>query len=135
MKPWILVGVSEALLGVAVQSQMIPDSMVSIFAQLPLVAVIIWLQLQNQKWLKSMLDTQREALHAIYEANTKSLNDAHESRNKFLNTLLGQIETQQNKMSYQLDELTKQVALFGATLSEVGKVDDVIDRLLAEIRK
>jgi hypothetical protein len=124
MKPWLFLGVSEVLVAVSAQTNILPENLISIFVQLPLVAVIIWLQLQNQKWLEHMLEVQRSSLKSIYEG-----------QNAFLDTLLKQIDDKQNKMVDQIEYLGKMVALLHATVSEVVKVDDVIDRLLGEIRR
>ena len=124
MRPWFFLGVSELVVGVAAQAQAIPENLISIFAQLPLVAVIIWLQLQNQKWLEHMLEMQRNSIKEIYDG-----------QQVFLTALLAQMEAKQNKMSDGIERLTQQVALFGATLEEAVNVKDVIDRLMGEIKK
>ena len=69
-----------------------------------------------------MLEVQRESIVSIYEG-----------QQTFMNALLGQMETKQNKMSDRIELLTQQVAITGATVSELSKVDDVIDRLMEKI--
>ena len=122
MKPWLFLGISEAALTAAAQAQLIPDNLINIFAQLPLVAVIIWLQLQNQKWLEHMLEVQRTSIKEIYAG-----------QQGFLTALLGQIEAKQNKMADLIELLTKEVAMFRATLGEAVNVKDVVDQLLEKI--
>ncbi|KKM93536.1 hypothetical protein LCGC14_1207430 [marine sediment metagenome] len=124
LKPWLFVGVSEALIGALAQTQIIPESMISIFAQLPLVAVIIWLQLQNQKWLERMLEVQRNSIKEIYDG-----------QQVFLTALLQQMDVKQTKMADRIELLTQQVALFRETLGEAINIKDVIDRLMEEINK
>jgi hypothetical protein len=91
---------------------------------LPLVAVIIWLQLQNQKWLEHMLEIQRNSIKEIYAG-----------QQSFLNQLLGQIEAKQNKMADRIELLTQEVAMFRATLGEAVNVKDVVDQLMERIQK
>lgn len=122
IKPWLFVGLSEASVVALAQSEMLPNNVINILAQVPLVAVIIWLQLQNQKWLEHMLKVQRESIISIYEG-----------QQKFMNALLSQVEQKQNKMSDHIERLTQQVAITGANVSELSKIDDVIDRLLEKI--
>lgn len=122
LKPWLFVGASEVLLTALAQSQMIPDNLIGILAQVPLVAIIIWLQIQNQKWLEHMLEVQRESIVSIYEG-----------QQKFVNALLSQAGQKQDKMSNLLELLTQQVAITGATVGEMAKVDDVIDRFMEKI--
>lgn len=124
MKPWLFVGLGELALGAAAQAPIIPDNFINIFAQLPLVAVIIWLQMQNQKWLERMLEVQRTSIKEIYDG-----------QQVFLTALLAQMEAKQNKMADRIELLTQQVAVFGATLGEAVNVKDVIDRLMGEIKK
>ena len=124
LKTWLFVGVSEALIGALALTQIIPESMISIFAQLPLVAVIIWLQLQNQKWLEHMLEIQRNSIKEIYDG-----------QQVFLTALLQQIDAKQSKMADRVELLTQQVALFRETLGEAINIKDVIDRLMEEINK
>lgn len=124
MKQWLLVGLGGLAVGTAAQAQIIPDNFINIFAQLPLVAVIIWLQMQNQKWLERMLEVQRTSIKEIYDG-----------QQVFLTALLSQMEAKQNKMADRIELLTQQVAVFGATLGEAVNVKDVIDRLMGEIKK
>jgi hypothetical protein len=124
LKPWLFFGITELTIRAAAQAQIIPESIISIFAQLPLVAVIIWLQLQNQKWLEHMLEIQRNSIKEIYAG-----------QQTFLNQLLGQIEAKQNKMADRIELLTQEVAMFRATLGEAVNVKDVVDQLLEKIKK
>jgi hypothetical protein len=124
LKPWLFLGITELTISAAAQAQIIPESLISIFAQLPLVTVIIWLQLQNQKWLEHMLDVQRKSIKEIYAG-----------QQTFLDQLLGQIEAKQTKMADRIELLTQEVAMFRATLGEAVNVKDVVDQLLEKIKK
>lgn len=117
MKPWLLFGAGELAITGLTQAQILPENLLSILIQLPLVAVIIWLQIQNQKWLEHMLEVQRNSLKEIY------------------GMLLAQMEAKQNKMSDRIELLTQQVAMFGATLGEAVNVKDVVDRLMDQMKK
>ncbi len=122
LKPWLLVGAAETLVAALAQSQMLPDNLINILAQVPLVAVIIWLQLQNQKWLEHMLEVQRSSIVSIYEG-----------QQKFMNALLTQLETKQNSMIDRIELLTQQVALTGATVAETTKLDEMLNTLMDRI--
>lgn len=124
LKPWLFVGLGELVVGTAAQAQIIPDNLINIFAQLPLVAVIIWLQLQNQKWLEHMLEVQRNSIKEIYAG-----------QQTFLTALLSQIEAKQNKMADLIELLTQEVTMFRATLGEAVNVKDVVDQLMEKIQK
>lgn len=124
LKPWLFVGLGELVVGTAAQAQIIPDNLINIFVQLPLVAVIIWLQLQNQKWLEHMLEVQRNSIKEIYAG-----------QQAFLLALLNQIEAKQNKMSDQITGVEKQLNIFGAMLAEVASMDDLVERLMERLRK
>jgi hypothetical protein len=122
MKPWLFLGASEGAITLAAQAQLIPENLLSILARLPLVAVIIWLQLQNQKWLERMLKIQRESIKEIYDG-----------QNKFLDNLLRQIEAKQEQMTNNVDNLKDEVAMMRATLGEAINVKDVVDQLVDRI--
>lgn len=124
MKPWLFLGVSELAITGLTQAQILPENLLSILIQLPLVAVIIWLQIQNQKWLEHMLEVQRKSLKEIYGQQQETLN-----------MLLAQMESKQNKMSDRIELLTQQVAMFGATLGEAVNIKDVVDRLMDQMKK
>jgi hypothetical protein len=124
MRPWLVFGTTEVAVIVAAQTSVIPDNLLLLLTNLPIVALVVWLQLQNQKWLEHMLSIQRESLKSIYEG-----------QNQFLDMLLNQMESKQDRMIKQLEDLTNSIEILRGTISEVAKVDDVIDRLLLEIRK
>jgi len=122
LKPFLFVGLGEVLVSAA--AQVLPDNLISILAQIPLVAVIIWLQLQNQKWLEHMLEVQRNSIKEIYDG-----------QKVFLTALLSQMDAKQTKMVDKIELLTQQVALFRETLGEAINIKDVIDHLMEEINK
>jgi hypothetical protein len=76
------------------------------------------------KWLDKMLEAQRLALKEVYDSNQI-----------FLSGLLGQIEAKQNKMADRIELLTQQVALINATVSELAKMDDVVERLMDKLER
>jgi hypothetical protein len=124
MRPWLVFGVTETAVIIAAQTSVIPDNLLLLLTNLPIVALVVWLQLQNQKWLEHMLSIQRESLKSIYEG-----------QNQFLNTLITQMENKQNEMASQLGSLTNRIEILRGTVSEVAKIDDVVDRLLLEIKR
>ena len=122
MRTWLLFGASEALLTLAAQTQLLPDNLIGILAQLPLVAVIIWLEMRNKQWLEHMLAVQRQSLKEIYD-----------SRNAFLDTLLKSVDSRQTEMRDQVERMENQMVIFAGMLAEVAKMDDLVDRLMDKI--
>ena len=113
-----MVGLRIGVAGI-IQTQILPDSIISIMVQLPLVALIIWLQLQNQKWIEHMLEVQRVSLKGVYEG-----------QNKFLDNRLGQIEGRQKEIVNSVDKLKDEISIMRATLGEAVNVKDVVDQLM-----
>jgi ABC-type transport system involved in cytochrome bd biosynthesis fused ATPase/permease subunit len=124
MKPWLVFGTTEAVIMIAAQTTAIPENLLLLLTNLPVVVLVVWLQLQNQKWLEHMLTIQRESLKSIYEG-----------QNHFLDMLLNQMENKQDAMIKQLQHLTSSVEILRGTVSEIAKIDDVVDRLLLEIKR
>jgi uncharacterized protein YlxW (UPF0749 family) len=120
-----VMGGTIAYLGTGLlQGAILPDSLLRIFEDFPLLAIFLYSLYYLLKWMERMLEIQRSTIKEIYD-----------EQQVFLTTLLSQIEQKQNKMADRVELLTQQVAMFGATLSEVTKVDDVIERLLERIDK
>jgi len=126
---------SEILLSILAQAELMPDSLFSIIAQLPLVAVIVWLWLQTDKrqredneksreWLEHMINVQRESIKEIYAGNTD-----------FLNTLISQIDAKQAFTSDRVELLTQQLAINTATVNEIAKVDSVVNELIDRLER
>jgi hypothetical protein len=88
-----------------------------------MVAIIIWQQIQHQKWLEHMLKTQRESLTGIYN-NQQAL----------LTKMIEQMAERHEAMDRHIDELARQMALMAATLKESANLNDVIEELLARIQ-
>ena len=104
------------------QAEVIPESLWEIAKDFPILVIILGTVYYLTKWGERMLEAQRLALKEVYE-----------SSQQFLSTILDQMEIRQNKMTDRIELLTQQMAMFGATLGEVSKVDDVIDRLMEKI--
>ncbi len=113
------------------QVDLLPDNLIGIFVQLPLVGLVVWLQIQNQRWLERML----KSVKGIYESKDEMLKEMHSEQQVFITALLGQMERKQNRMSEQIELLTQQVALYGASLAEVSGLADFADRIVEKIRR
>lgn len=111
------------ILGLA-QVEVIPGGLWEIAKDFPVLVGVLATLYYLMKWLDKMLEAQRVMLREVYEGNQL-----------FLSNLLTQIEAKQNKMADRIELLTQQVAMSTATLGEVTKVDDVIDRLMEKIQK
>lgn len=126
-------GAGEVAISMLAQIGAMPDSFIGILAQIPLVAVIVFLWLQTDKrqredkekdrlWLEHMLKIERDAIKEAYEVS-----------NKLLPTLISQIETRQSDMMEEIKILSGQISVNTATVNEVAKVEslasDLIDRL------
>lgn len=134
-KSLLTFGAGETLIGILAQADVMPDSLIGIFAQLPLVAVIVWLWLQTDKrqreekekdriWFEHMLGIQRET--------TK---EAYESRDKLMPTLISQIEEKQNEMIKEVKMLSGQVSVNTATVNEIAKVDSLVSELIDRLER
>jgi hypothetical protein len=99
--------------------QMIPPELLTAFKDFPLLFIFLGSLYYLMKWLEKMLHSQRVSLKEVYDSNQV-----------FLSELLAQIETKQNKMADRIEILTQQIALINATVSEVAKADDIIERLI-----
>lgn len=119
----VLTTYKAAIFGLA-QAEIIPGGLWEIAKDFPVLVVFLAALYYLMRWMDRMLEAQREMLKEVYESNQL-----------FLSNLLAQIDAKQNKMSDRIELLTQQVALSSATLSEVTKVDDVIDRLMEKIQK
>jgi NAD kinase len=107
-----------------VQADIIPDGFWEVAKDFPVLAIFLGTLYYLSRLGERMLEAQRIALKEVYEA--------HQT---FVSSLLDQLERKQDKMDESVGSLTNEIAILRGTLSEVAKVDDVIDRLLAEIRK
>jgi hypothetical protein len=130
-----LFSLTEILLSILAQTDIMSENLFSVFAQLPLVAVIVWLWLQTDKrqreenekfrlWLEHMMDIQRVSIRETYQDSTV-----------LLNTLVAQIETKQRNMSDRIELLTQQLAINTTTINEVAKVDSIVSELIDRLEK
>jgi mevalonate kinase len=122
MRAWLLFGVSETVIAFFSQTQIIPDNLLNILIQLPLVAVIIWRDERSKQWLEHMLDVQRVSLKEIYS-----------SRDALLETLLKHIGDEQSKTIDKLDKIENQMRINSGLLAEVAKMDDLVEKLMDKI--
>jgi len=106
-----------------VQLDFVPENLVGLLLQLPLVGLIVWLQLQNQKWFERMLSLHDESVKEIYAKNQVLVND-----------LLGIMQCRQVKMLEAVGLLEKQIDLFRANLSEIVELEDLVGRILEKIK-
>lgn len=120
----LIVAVELIRFGAAFQVGFTDDQIWDIVKDFPLLVIFGVSFYFVAKWMVRLLDDQRAGLKEVYETNQK-----------FINTLLKQIEQRQNRMDQSITDLASQCKLLHSTISEVAKVDDVIDRLLEEIRK
>ncbi len=104
---------------VLMQADIIPIELLQAFKDFPLLFIFLGSLYYLMKWLEKMLEAQRVNLREIYDNNQV-----------FLSNLLSQIEVKQNKMSDRIELLTQQVAIVNATVAEVAKIDDVVDKLM-----
>lgn len=108
----------------AQQAEIVPDSYLGLLLQLPLVGLVVWLQLQNQKWFGRMLNLHDESIKEVYGKNQD-----------FVNNLLTVLERRQTEMLNVIRLLEKQVDLFRASLAEVTEVSDLVDRIVEKIQQ
>lgn len=125
MKALALFFVGRVAVIVIAQAGVVPDNYyLGLLLQLPLVGLVVWLQLQNQKWFERMLGLHDESIQQVYAKNQD-----------FVNTLLNTMEGRQTEMVNAIRLLEKQVDLFRANLSEVTELADFADRIMEKIKR
>lgn len=134
-KSLLTFGVGETLIGILAQVDVMPDSLIGILAQLPLVAVIVWLWLQTDKRQREDKEKDRLWLEHMLELQRNATKEAYESRDKLMPTLISQIEEKQNEMMNEVKGLAGQVAINTATVNEVAKVDSVVSELIDRLER
>lgn len=118
--PIALLTMYEALLfGLA---QAISNDLWDIAKELPVLALFLATLYYLTKWGTRMLEVQRSELRDIYESNQK-----------FLSALLDGIKDRQDKMDTSIETLAIEIRSLHATLSELTKVDDVIEQMIDRI--
>jgi len=126
-------GVGEIAVSVLAQLEAMPDSLISIFAQIPLVAVIVFLWLRTDKNAREDKEKDRLWLEHMLELQRSSIKETYKSSQTLEAALIGQIVEHQNDMLAEIKNLTGQIGLNTATVNEVAKVEsltsDLIDRL------
>jgi len=126
-------GVGEILVSILAQIDAMPDSLISIFAQIPLVAVIVFLWIRTDKNQREDKEKDRLWLEHMLELQRASIKETYESSQNLEAALIGQIVEKQNDMLAEIKNLTGQIGLNTATVNEVAKVEslasDLIDRL------
>lgn len=129
MKAFALFFVGRVAVIAASQVGVIPDDYLGLLLQMPLVFLVVWLQLQNQKWFERMLGLHDESIKEVYAKNQ----EVYAKNQDFVNALLGIMERRQTKMADAISLLEKQVGLFRVSLSEVTGLDDFVDRIMEKI--
>lgn len=125
----------EAMIFGLAQAEVVPTGLWEIAKDFPVLVVFLATLYYLMKWLDRMLETQRVTSKEVLEAQRVTSKEVYEGNQLFLSNLLTQIEAKQNGMANRIELLTQQVAISTATLNELTKVDDVIDRLMEKIQK
>ena len=139
-------GAGEIAVSILAQADIVPDNLISIFAQLPLVAVIVWLWLQTDKRQREDKEKDRLWLEHMLETQRSSIKETYRSRDDLMSALVGQIEKKQSDMMNEVkflsqqmaDEiklLNQQIAINTATVNEIAKVDSVVSDLIDRLEK
>ncbi len=104
-------GTSELTIWFLAQADIIPEQLLSIFAQLPLVGLFAWYVLhsnkQNREWLDHLLETQDKR---------------HQRTIELFEKIFDRMDIRQNEMNQQL-------AINTATASEISKVSELVGKL------
>jgi hypothetical protein len=109
-----------SMIGLA-QVDAIPGGLWEIAKNFPILAIFMATVYWFNNKLERMLEAQRVALAEVYSSNQI-----------FLSSLLGQIDTKQNKMADRIELLTQQVAMLRATLSETVSMADLVMKLIED---
>ena len=122
----LIIALTSALevfrLGVA-QAQIDPiQSFWELARDFPILAIFLLSIYFILKWVVRILEDQRVGLREVYESNQDYLSD-----------LLKQLEQRQTGMETSIDNLSKEVEMFRATLGEAVNVKDVVDQMLEKI--
>ncbi len=126
-------GAGEALVSILTQIGSVPDSLISIFAQIPLVAVIVFLWFHTDKRQREDKEKDRLWLEHMLEVQRLNIKETYERSQNLETALIGQIVKRQSDMLTEIKDLAGQIRLNTATVNEVAKVEsltsDLIDRL------
>ncbi len=128
-------GAGETLIGILAQVEVMPDNLIGILAQLPLVAVIVWLWLQTDKRQREEKEKDRVWFEHMLELQRETTKEAYESRDKLIPTFISQIEGKQNEMIDEVKGLAGQVSMNTATVNEIAKVDSLISELIDRLER
>ena len=142
----------------------VPQGMNDFLSQLPFVAVVVGLIIMGQKWYaqnedrwqkryddtikvwRDILeqehkrsDTHAQHLVNAFETtfNTQSADNriALEKQSEMFVKAIDRLDSRSNQHSDRIEVLTQQLAMNTATVGEVGKLDDLVDRLMVVLRK
>lgn len=107
----VVFSISELTIWSLSQIDIIPEQLLSIFAQLPLVALFAWYVLhsnkQNREWLDHLLETQ---------------DNRHTRTTELFEKILDRMDKRQGEMNQQL-------TINAATANEISKIVELIGRL------
>lgn len=106
------------------QTDVLPTGLWDLARDFPVLVLFLATLYYLMRWLDKMLEAQRLSIQQIYDKNQV-----------FLNTLLATVERKQDSMDGHIEQLTKEVSILRATVGEVAKVDDVIDRLMDQLKE
>lgn len=120
----VLTGSVEIIRISLAQTDVVPAGFWEIAKDFPVLAIFLGTLYYLTKWGERMLEAQRVALKEVYEA--------HQT---FVASLLDQIERKQSKIDESVGKLADEITVLRGTLAEVANMNDVIDRLLEEVRK
>ena len=113
--PVTVLGLSELAIWSLSQIDIIPDQLLGIFAQLPVVGLFAWYVLysnkQNREWLDHLLETQDKR---------------HQRTIELFEKILERTDKRQVEMSQQLSINT-------STVNEIAKVDSIVSELIGRL--
>lgn len=115
--PLTILGISELIIYALSQIDIIPDQLLGIFAQLPVVVLFAWYVLhsnkQNREWLDHLLETQDKR-------HTRTI--------ELFEKIFDRMDKRQNEMNQQL-------AINTSTVNEIAKVDSIVSELIGRLEQ
>ncbi len=122
--PLTILGVSELIIWILSQIDVIPDQLFNIFMQLPVVGLFAWYVLysnkQTREWLDHLLKTQDER---------------HQRTIELFENIFDRMDTRQGQMADRIELITQQLAINTATVNEIAKVDSIVSELIGRLEK
>lgn len=93
--------------------QLVPNEVLSILTQLPIVGLFGWYVLhsnkQNREWLDHLLETQ---------------NDHHQRTLELFDKIFERMDIRQNQMADRIELLTRQLAVNSSTINEAMRINE-----------